>query len=120
MNRIHLRLFTPTDETATETEDGSTIPVNDAPEDIIPFERARRSVIFSGRFMPAVDRAKLIHQNGTCPECGHQDIEPLELADSMISPRNRLPVPGTATIVGFHCNDCGTEWPVYEMSCRKV
>jgi predicted RNA-binding Zn-ribbon protein involved in translation (DUF1610 family) len=120
MNRIHLRLFAPTDDIVAETDDRTDVSVDSGPEDIIPFERARRSVIFSGRFMPAVDRARLIHQNGTCPECGHQDIEPLELADSMISPRNRLPVPGTATIVGFHCNDCGTEWPVYEMSCRKV
>lgn len=120
MNRIHLRLFTPTDDAVTEIDDDSPIPAIESPEDIIPFERARRSVIFSGRFMPAVDRARLLHQNGTCPECSHQDIEPLELADSMISPRNRLPVPGTATIVGFHCNDCGTEWPVYEMSWRKV
>lgn len=120
MNRIHLRLFTPTDDIVAETDDRVDVSVDNGPEDIIPFERARRSVIFSGRFMPAVDRARLIHQNGTCPECGHQDIEPLELADSMISPRNRLPVPGTATIVGFHCNDCGSEWPVYEMSCRKV
>jgi hypothetical protein len=70
--------------------------------------------------MPAVDRARLIHQNGICPECGHNDIEPLELADSVISPKNRLPIPGTATIVGFHCNDCSTEWPVYELSCRKI
>jgi hypothetical protein len=120
MNRIHLRLFTPTDDIVAEADDRTDVSVDNGPEDIIPFERARRSVIFSGRFMPAVDRARLIHQNGTCPECSHQDIEPLELADSMISPRNRLPVPGTATIVGFHCNDCGTEWPVYEMSCRKI
>ena len=120
MNRIRLRLFTPTDDAVMETEDSSPIPAIESPEDILPFERSRRAVIFSGRFMPAVDRARLIHQNGTCPECSHQDIEPLELADSMISPRNRLPVPGTATIVGFHCNDCGTEWPVYEMSCRKI
>ncbi len=118
MNRIHLRLFTPSDEITTE--DILPLVSEDSVEDIIPIERARRSVIFSGRFMPAVDRARLIHQNGICPECGHQDIEPLELADSIISPKNRLPIPGTATIVGFHCNDCGTEWPVYELSCRKI
>lgn len=118
MNRIHLRLFTPSDDTAGEG-DVPTV-TSEQSEDIIPIDRARRSVIFSGRFMPPVDRARLIHQNNTCPECGHQDVEPLELADSVVSTRSRLPIPGTATLVGFHCNDCGTEWPVYELSCRKV
>ena len=47
------------------------------------------------------------------------DIEPIELQDAVISPKNRLPIPGTATIVGFHCNDCGTEWPVYELTTRR-
>ncbi len=118
MNRIHLRLFTPSVEEVTEV---TSQPAAEATfDDIIPFERGRRSVIFSGRFMPAVDRARLIHQNGLCPECGHTDIEPLELADSVISPKNRMPVPGTATIVGFHCNDCGVEWPVYELTSRKI
>ena len=118
MNRIHLRLFTPSLEITDE--DVLSVGPEEPSEDIIPIDRARRSVIFSGRFMPAVDRARLIHSNGICPECGHNDIEPLELADSVISPKNRLPVPGTATIVGFHCNDCGTEWPIYELTCRKI
>ena len=118
MNRINLRLFSPSDEVITE----EVLPLSsdDTTEDIIPIDRARRSVIFSGRFMPAVDRARIIHQNGICPDCGHHDIEPLELSDSIISPKSRLPVPGTATIVGFHCNDCGIEWPVYELSSRKI
>jgi predicted RNA-binding Zn-ribbon protein involved in translation (DUF1610 family) len=112
MNRIHLRLFSPTDEISEASS-------SDTFEDIIPFERASRSMIFSARVMAPADRARLIHQNSTCPDCGHHDIEPLELADSVISPRNRMPVPGTATIVGFHCNECGTEWPVYELSRRN-
>jgi predicted RNA-binding Zn-ribbon protein involved in translation (DUF1610 family) len=112
MNRIDLRLFSPTDE---KTEAAS----DDTFEDIIPFERARRSIVFSARMVPPVARARLIHQNSECPDCGRHNIEPLELADSVISPRNRMPVPGTATIVGFHCNDCGIEWPVYELSRRN-
>lgn len=118
MNRIHLRLFSPSEDMAEGEQ--ATPEASQPPEDIIPIDRARRSVIFSGRFMPVVDRARLIHQNSTCPECGHQDIEPLELADSVISSRSRLPIPGTATIVGFHCNDCGVEWPVYELTTRKI
>ncbi|MBL8811763.1 MAG: hypothetical protein JNM43_16465 [Planctomycetaceae bacterium] len=117
MNRINLRLFQPADS-APESVPMTQVP--DVFEDIIPIERARRSVILSGRFMPAVDRAKLIHRNSECPECHKHDIEPLELDDAMVSSRSRLPIPGTATIIGFHCNDCGTEWPVYELTRRSV
>ncbi len=117
MNRFHLRLFSPLEEMSP---DAATQTAEESFDDIIPIDGARRSVIFSGRFLPPVDRARLLHNNSTCPECAHHDIEPLELEDSVISPKNRLPVPGTATIVGFHCNDCGIEWPVYELSRRKV
>jgi hypothetical protein len=116
MNRFHLRLFAPAEE---ELSVGRGIQ-EDQFEDIIPIDRGRRSVIFSGRLQDPADRARMISRNSACPECGHHDIEPLELEDAVISPRNRLPVPGTATIVGFHCNDCGIEWPVYELSRRSV
>ncbi len=117
MNRIHLRLFSPAEDNKPAVAAQSA---GDTFDDIIPIDRARRSVILSGRFREPVDRARLLHQNSICPECAHHDIEPLELEDAVISPRNRLPVPGTATIVGFHCNDCGIEWPVYELARRTV
>lgn len=123
MNRIHLRLFSPNNDPSEQPLDEFALEAAtkaESFEDIIPISRARRSVIISGRIMPAADRARLIRQNGICPECGHPNVEPLELADSLISARNRLPVPGTATIVGFHCNDCGSEWPVYELTSRKI
>ena len=124
MNNFRLRLFSPNDDTSRGLEmSQSDRPQNRLPddgyEDIIPIDRGRRSVVISGRFMEPVDRARVLQQNNCCPECSNHDIEPLELADAIISPKNRLPVPGTATIVGFHCNDCGTEWPVYELSRRK-
>ena len=117
MNRISLRLFEPSD---SEQEPIPVSQNSDAFEDIIPIERARRSVLLSSRIMPAADRAKLIHRNSECPQCRKHDIEPLELDDALMSSRNRLPIPGTATIIGFHCNDCGVEWPVYELSRRSV
>ena len=116
MNRFNLRLFAPDEQASTTVEHQSTQEWSD----VLPFEHGRRSLIFSGRFQAPVDRAKLISRNSECPECGHHDIEPLELADAVVSPRNRMPVPGTATIVGFHCNDCGSEWPVYELARRTV
>ena len=125
MNSFRLRLFSPNEDTLGNVESsGRDVPQNriadNAFEDIIPIDRARRSIVISGRFMEPAVRARILQQNNCCPSCTLHDIEPLELADALISPKNRLPVPGTATIVGFHCNDCGTEWPVYELSRRKV
>lgn len=125
MNSFRLRLFSPTEDASGSVESSRRdVPQNrlpdDAFDDIIPIDRGRRSVVISGRFMEPADRARLLQQNSICPECSLHNIEPLELSDALISPKNRLPVPGTATIVGFHCNDCGTEWPVYELSRRKV
>lgn len=113
MNRVNLRLYSPPQD--ADGDAGSA----DEFSDIIPFERARHSLIFSGRYTEPAHRARLIRDNNQCPNCMHHDIEPLELEDGVISPRNRLQIPGTATIVGFHCHDCGTEWPVYEITRRN-
>ena len=111
MNRLHIRLYEPPAEVPEPDE-------TFAPRDIIPMHRGRTTII-SGRFTPPADRARMISDNSVCPECSGFDIEPLELQDAVISPKNRLPVPGTATIVGFHCNGCSTEWPVYELTTRR-
>ncbi|MEQ9411244.1 MAG: hypothetical protein RIK87_26255 [Fuerstiella sp.] len=112
MNRLHLRIYQPPSEVT---------PTDRLPEErnVLPFSTRNRTTVISGRLMPPVDRARIISENSVCPECSKCDIEPLELQDAIISPKNRLPVPGTATIVGFHCNDCGTEWPVYELTTRR-
>ena len=112
MNRLHLRLYNPPAEPSESPEEFE-------PRDVIPLERNRTATIISGRFTAPVDRARIICDNSVCPECSGVDIQPLELQDAMISPKSRLPVPGTATIVGFHCNACSTEWPVYELTTRR-
>lgn len=114
MNRLHLRLYEPPQEEVPQNKVELT-------EDrhVIPFRSPRRATIISGRITPPADRAKILHDNAACPECSRHDIAPLELQDAAISPKSRLPIPGTATIVGFHCNDCGTEWPVYELTTRR-
>ena len=111
MNRLHLRLYEPPADDPTVEQ----IEVRD----IIPFQSRNRTTIISGRLTAPVDRARIIRENAVCPECSASDVEPLELQDAMISPKNRLPIPGTATIVGFHCNDCETEWPVYQLTSRR-
>ena len=113
MNRLHLRIYEPPVEPSSESSEEA------APRDILPFSAAQRTTIISGRLTPPVDRARVIHENAVCPECEKCDVEPIELSDAVISPKSRMPIPGTATIVGFHCNDCGTEWPVYKMTSRR-
>ena len=57
-----------------------------------------------------LDRARSLRHNDRCPHCRHGLVEPLELADGVRS-RNHQPIPGTATLVGFHCLACHWEWP---------
>ena len=57
-----------------------------------------------------VERARSLRTNDCCPQCTRGLVEPLELADGLRS-RNNLAIPGTATLVGFHCLKCHWEWP---------
>jgi len=57
-----------------------------------------------------LDRARTLRRNDRCPHCCRALVKPLELADALRS-RNNLPIPGTATLVGFHCESCHWEWP---------
>ena len=104
-----LRIFEPDDD-VTQAELPHT------PREILPFDRTTR--VFSGRVAPkrlrVLNRARILFENQKCPYCSKCTVEPLELDDAVISRRNHRPVPGTASIVGFHCNSCDTEWPVYE------
>jgi len=100
-----------------DVESADSVHAEDS-ADVISFATARRALVLSGRFTPTLQRARLIHANSECTGCGGHDVEPVELDDATLSWRNGDVVPGTATIIGFHCNDCGSEWPVYEISRR--
>lgn len=114
MNRIQLRIYEPP---AEATED--VTPPEAEERWILPFSSSEKTTIISGRITPPAERARIIRENSFCPECSSCTVEPLELRDAILSPRNRQPIPGTATIVGFHCENCGTEWPVYELTSRR-
>ncbi|MCH8828428.1 MAG: hypothetical protein IID45_02505 [Planctomycetes bacterium] len=58
-------------------------------------------------------RARVLRKNDCCPQCRRSLIEPLELSDGRRT-RNDLPIPGTATLVGFRCLCCHWEWPVHQ------
>ena len=60
---------------------------------------------------PPVTRARALHRNRTCKSCGCAGVEPVVLGDGRRDGGGDL-IPGTATLVGFHCDRCGSEWPV--------
>ena len=108
----HLKLYAPDEPGIDEQVDHDRFPAT------IPFESASRRPTPNRLFRPSttddvISRARAMHANQSCPHCHHATVEPIELGDAIISPRNHRPIPGTATIVGFHCHSCRNEWPVF-------
>jgi hypothetical protein len=97
----HLKLFRPEADVEQRGAD------DDAPI-ILPF--ARFSYSRDYRLLDPLSRARTIYANSRCCNCGYPMVEPIELDDSLMN-RNRLPIPGTATLVGFRCDRCHLEWP---------
>lgn len=60
-------------------------------------------------FIEAVQRSRLLHMHRRCHECGRPTVHPVERNDAVLG-KNRLPIPGTSTVVGFHCDYCQSEW----------
>jgi hypothetical protein len=61
--------------------------------------------------MDVLTRARALHENRCCPSCRRAGAIPLDLGDG--DDRNAaMPIPGSATLVGFYCDACGAEWPV--------
>lgn len=56
-------------------------------------------------------RTKRIQQNRRCLCCGGSQITPLERHDAALD-RKQQPIAGTASLIGFHCDQCGVEWAV--------
>jgi hypothetical protein len=65
----------------------------------------------SPKAMDVVTRARVMYDNRKCRKCGYPVVEPVELSDSAVN-LSGLAIPGTATLVGFHCRGCDAEWHV--------
>jgi len=103
-----LRIFWP-------DESNSGVAVADF-EPTIPFRPVstanwRGSTALSSRDLNVVQRAQAIFENRQCPDCQHPAVELLEMDDAVLN-RKGFPIPGTATLLGFHCDCCGKNWPV--------
>ncbi len=101
----HLKVYRPAE--------GDRVYRFDDPEpQILPFpphyQRRHRSA--SRPALGLIARARLLYENRNCPHCDHPNVEPLELDDAVLG-CSGMPIPGTATLVGFHCLHCHSEWP---------
>ena len=83
---------------------------NDDPM-ILPFPKQRDYRKSSAEPMDVVTRARLLYSNRQCHDCGYPVVEPIELPDSTLN-LSGLAIPGTATLVGFRCCGCHSEWSV--------
>lgn len=54
-------------------------------------------------------RARLEHQNHSCPACGRVTVDPIESGRPLLN-RNGAAIPRTTQIAGFNCNACGHSW----------
>ena len=57
----------------------------------------------------AAFRAQRLNANQACPGCHRVGVLPLMLNDGRIENSGRM-VPGSATLVGFRCQECSHEW----------
>ena len=84
--------------------------VKDEPR-ILPFPKRHKFAEIDHKPMDVVTRARVLFANRKCCECGYPVVEPIELQDSTTN-LSGLAIPGTATLIGFHCCGCQNEWPV--------
>ena len=103
----HLKLYCP-----EETDSHDAVCEERA---ILPFRHLGDRISPTISRDETVHRARILRENRCCAFCRSMFVEPLELDDAVISRRNHRPIPGTATIVGFHCHSCSAEWPAYQV-----
>lgn len=105
-----LRIFRPDEATPLPVpQPGVTADdsANDEEPVVLNFEE------WSQRLRPQAEtlkRARQIHSNCQCPSCQSVLVVPLTLNDGR-QDLSGEDVPGSATLVGFRCDICLTEWP---------
>jgi len=95
-------------EVSSETASSRTIAVDDDAAVILSF--AEWAPRLRSRAGSALRRAHALLQNNRCPECRSPVVIPLHLNDGRSDQDGRL-VPGSSSVVGFHCDRCQHEWP---------
>ncbi len=109
----HLRVFRGTE---SETVGESRFSQDGAGADVIPISAflPRRGGLKAPTVpLRPLTRARALHANRACPFCRHPVVEPVVLNDGLRDGTGQY-IPGSATLVGFHCDRCHSEWPVAE------
>lgn len=106
-----IRLFAPDDtDWAVESDvcvlDRGSNP--DEPADVISFSSPARYTRPTS-MMELLARSRTLHRNRQCRHCERAAVEPIHREDALLN-RSQLPIPGTATLVGFRCQCCRREW----------
>lgn len=105
-----LKLYAPHEaELAGEVEYGESLRIDASEPEILSWETYRRSRKLS--LIEILARTRALYQNKRCRDCGRPTVQPVEHDDALLG-KNRAPIPGSATLLGFHCDYCRTEWPV--------
>jgi hypothetical protein len=96
---------------AGDRGDGQAEDADDGPV-ILKFPGVQEGI--AGRIGPRprldpLERARILHANRCCPECGRAAVVPVD-AEPAVAYRNAMAVPGDSQLIGFHCDGCGHEW----------
>ncbi|MDA1014460.1 MAG: hypothetical protein O3A00_08415 [Planctomycetota bacterium] len=94
-----LKLFAP------PLDSPATIPFPNQDLPAIPLPLPHRR----GSAMSVLQRSRTIFENRICPDCRQASVSTIELADGLRDAWS-FTIPGTASLVGFHCKHCGSEW----------
>ena len=111
MSKFHV--FWPDDAGSVATQDRLQVAepdtqAEDFSEPTVSFSRwVSRLGRDSSNEMPR--RAMQLARNTDCPHCRRVGSVPLTLNDGRLDTSGEL-VPGTATLVGFRCGHCQSEW----------
>ena len=90
---------------APASDEPVTVPFPDPDPPVVPLPvRLRRDSALS-----VLQRSRTIFKNRLCPHCRQSCVSTIELDDGL-QDEWRFTVPGTASLVGFHCRNCGSEW----------
>ncbi|MFO1021373.1 MAG: hypothetical protein U0903_11840 [Planctomycetales bacterium] len=108
-----IRLFTPDEMDWCDAGNVAVLDGNFPAEEsrqVLTFQKPQRHARPTST-MELLARTRALHQNRRCRQCDRPAVVPLHRDDAVLN-RSRLPIPGTATLVGFRCEYCNHEWRV--------
>lgn len=107
----YLRIYAPDDATfhvdPCDPYQESEHP-GESPE-VLPLHASRMGIHWPTSQIELIQRSRLLHENRKCRHC-HRPVVQLIHNNDAFQGRGQLPVPGTATLLGFRCEYCRRVW----------